>query len=191
MSMSFNVRGTEFDFSLDGIGFYEAEAAVFGGLWAALQGGVLIQLFADPNQIKMFGAMVGTWNATFTGGWIVLELLGVLFALPFLVVVSGTINSFANSVIMLSSRVSLLQKILVPLLRRAALAITAAGIGNLYGLVIGLTFYAFFFPAWLHWGIGYSAAVPFPNFDLVGIMLGWFLGYGGSLGLVYGFALEA
>jgi hypothetical protein len=172
------------DFSL---GIDEGEAIVAGGLAGAMQGGLVIQLL-DLNSMYTIGKIAGV--GTLNGGWIVLLALGVLFAVPFGAFVSGSINTFVNRVIMLSSRRPLLQKVLVPLLNRSALAVTTNALGNLYGLCVGIVFYVLLMPLWLTVIMGVRVPVPYLTVtSLVGIVA-WTL-YGGVLGLVYGLVIEA
>ncbi|WP_433627286.1 hypothetical protein [Halomicrococcus sp. NG-SE-24] len=174
----------DFDLSL---GVDEGEAIVAGGLAGAVQAGLVVQLW-DTSSIHRIGALVGA--DSLNGGWLVLLALGVLFAVPFGVFVSGSINTFVNRVIMLSSQRPMLQKVLVPLLNRSALAVTTNALGNVYGLGVGIVFHLVLMPLWLSVFMGVQTPVPYLTVTgLVGV-LGWTL-YGGVLGLVYGLVMEA
>ena len=164
----------------------EVEGVIIGGLFGGLQIGFIMGLYRTEMTYEV-GGIVGMYSLQ--GGWTVTMLLGVLFAVPFVAFVSGSINSFANSVIMLSSRVSLLQKALVPLLQRSALGITCGGVGQLYGIGVGIVFHVIAMPIWLRYVMGISVPVPYLTVGgLVGVAA-YFL-YGGALGLVYGLILE-
>lgn len=92
--------GLSMDFSIN-----EIEAIIVGGLFGGLQIGFVMGLYRTELTYEV-GGIVGLYSLQ--GGWTVTMILGVLFAIPFVALVSGSINSFANSVIMLSSRFSLL-----------------------------------------------------------------------------------
>lgn len=165
----------------------EAEATIAGGLAGALQAGLIIQLW-DTDSIKTIGAIVGV--PSIDGGWITLFGLGVALAVPFAGFVSGSIDSFVQKVMLLSSRSSVLQKILVPLLRRSAFVVTTAALGNIYGVIVGTVFYLFVMPAWLVAVM--DVGIPVPYLTVTGLVGGggWIL-YGGTLGIVYGLILDA
>ena len=165
----------------------EVVAVVTGGVTGAAVGGLVMTIFA-LDSIRTVGQLVGA--GSLNGGWLVLLPLGVLLAIPFAAFVSGSINSFVNQVIMLSSQYSVLQKVLVPLLNRSALAVTTSSLGAIYGLVVGVVFYLLLLPAWLAVVMGSSIAVPYLTIPgLVGVV-GWLL-YGNVLGLTYGLFMEA
>lgn len=162
------------------------EGIVIGGLFGALQAGLIMSLYRT-EMIYEVGGIVGLYSLN--GGWYVLLALGVLFGIPFVAFVSGSINSFANTVIMLSSRSSALQKVLVPLLQRSALGITCAGVGQLYGVAVGVLFHLIAMPVWLRLVMGLSVPVPYLTVGGIVGVVAWAL-YGGAMGLVYGLILE-
>lgn len=164
----------------------ELEGIIIGGLFGGLQIGFVMGLYR-PEMTYEVGGIVGMYSLK--GGWTVTLLLGVLFAVPFVAFVSGSINSFANTVIMMSSRSSVLQKGLVPLLQRSALGITCGGIGQLYGLGLGIVFHVIAMPIWLRYVMGLSVPVPYLTIGGVVGIAAYFL-YGGALGLIYGLILE-
>jgi len=146
----------------------------------------VIQLY-DTDAIRRIGATFGV--PTLNGGWLAMFALGVLFALPFSVFVSSSIDAFVSKVMLLSSRNEYLQKLLVPLLKRSALTTTTLALGNGYGVVVGVVLSLFLVPVWLTVAIGVPMAIPNVTVGgLVGVVA-WAL-YGGTLGLVYGLILE-
>jgi hypothetical protein len=169
-----------------GLSMNEIEGVVIGGLFGALQVGFIMGLYRTEMTYEI-GGIVGMYSLH--GGWWVTMVLGVLFGIPFVAFVSGSINSFANSVIMLSSRSSILQKILVPLLQRAALGITCGGVGLLYGIGVGIVFQVIAMPIWLRFVMSVSVPVPYLTVGGVVGVAAWTL-YGGAMGLVYGLILE-
>lgn len=178
MSIS-NVRGVSIDVE-------EVEATIAGGLFGSLQGAVVLQLL-HLDSLPRMGALIG-WP-TLMGGWVAYFALGMVFAIPFGAFVSGSINSFVTKVITLSRRSTILQKILVPLLERSALAVTTYSLGQGYGLVIGVVFHLLVFPLWLGL-MGVSVSFPLLTFEgLVGVV-GWLV-YGSMLGLAWGLVMEA
>ena len=164
----------------------EIEAAVAGGLAGGFQAALVIQVY-DTDAIKRIGAAVGA--STLNGGWLAMLALGVLFALPFSLFVSSSIDAFVSKVMVLSSRNEQLRKLLVPLLQRSALTTTTVALGNGYGIAIGVAFSLFALPIWLTVATGVSAVIP--NLTVGGLVgvVAWAL-YGGTLGLVYGLLLE-
>ena len=177
--------------SLAGVGEYiesdEVAAVLTGGITGSVVGGLLMQILS-MDSIRTLGGLVGT--ESLNGGWFALLPLGVLLAIPFAAFVSGSINGFVNEIIMLSSRHPALQKALVPLLNRSALAVTTSSLGAVYGVTVGVVFYLLLVPAWLAVGTGSSIAVPYLTVPgLVGVV-GWLL-YGTMLGLTYGLFMEA
>lgn len=177
--MATNIR------SLVSLGFTidEVEGIIGATLFGALQASVILH-FADITAVKMLGATVGV--PTFVGGAIMLFLYGILLGFPFLVFVSGSVNSFVNQIIMLSSKSTILQKLLVPLLNISALGVTLFALGEVYGLVVGIVFFSVAVPLWLTLiGVG---AYPLPYLSLASLFA-W-ITYGGMTGLAYGFIME-
>ncbi|WP_306061743.1 hypothetical protein [Natronococcus wangiae] len=164
----------------------EIEAALAGGLAGGFQAALVLQLH-DTDAIRRVGAIFGA--PTLDGGWITMLALGALFALPFSAFVSSSIDSFVQKVMMLSSRNDYLRKLLVPLLQRSALTTTTLGLGNGYGIAVGVLFSLFLMPAWLTFAMGVPMPVPNVTGDGLFGILPWTL-YGGTLGLVYGLILE-
>ncbi|WP_254531446.1 hypothetical protein [Natrinema gelatinilyticum] len=164
----------------------EIEAAVAGGLAGGFQAALVIQLY-DTDAIRRVGAVFGA--PTLDGGWLAMFALGVLFALPFSLFVSSSIDAFVSKVMLLSSRNEYLRKVLVPLLQRSALTTTTMGLGNGYGVAVGVCFSLIAMPIWLAVAMGVPAAIP--NLTVGGLVgvVAWAI-YGGTLGLVYGLILE-
>jgi hypothetical protein len=196
--METNIRSLfSLDFTID-----EAEGIIGATLFGAFQASVILH-FADLTAIKMLGATVGVpakilgetvdvltvtvGVPTLFGGAIMLFVYGLLLGLPFLVFVSGSVNSFVTQVIMLSSKSTVLQKLLVPLLNISALGVTLFALGEVYGIVVGIVFFGIAVPAWLTL-IGYSGAYTLPYINLV-TLFAW-MTYGGMTGLVYGYIME-
>jgi hypothetical protein len=178
--MATNIRSMfSVDFTVD-----EVEGIIGATLFGALQASVILH-FADLTAIKMLGATVGV--PTLVGGAIMLFIYGLLLGFPFLVFVSGSVNSFVTRIIMLSSNSTILQKILVPLLNISALGVTLFALGEIYGLVVGIVFFSFAVPLWLTL-LGYGGTYTLPYFSLAS-MFAW-ITYGGMTGLVYGYIME-
>lgn len=170
-----------------GLSAREIEASIAGGLAGAFQAVLVIQLF-DLDAIKEIGTVVGV--PTLNGGWLTMFGLGVVFALPFAAFVSRSINTFVNKVIMLSQQSTVLQKLLVPLLQRSALAVTTLALGNVYGIAVGVVFHLVVLPVWLTVVMGVPTPIPYLTLAGVVGVAAWAL-YGGLLGLVYGLVREA
>lgn len=179
--MEYNVRSL---FEVD-LGVDEVEGIIGASLFGAIMAGGVFHLGHNLYVIKMLGATVGV--PTLIGGEIMLFVYCLLFGFPFLVFVSGSVNSFVTQVIMLSSRSTLLQKILVPLLNMSALGVTLNALGTIYGIAVGIVFFGFAVPLWLTL-IGYGGTYALPSLGLVPLF-GW-LSYGAMMGLAYGLILE-
>ncbi|MFB6164043.1 MAG: hypothetical protein ABEJ31_02695 [Haloarculaceae archaeon] len=165
----------------------DVEGIVGGGLFGALQGGAIMQLL-HLKLVSDLGALIG--RPTYANGWLLMFVLGVVLAVPFLVFVAGSINTFVNKVIMLSSRSEILQKVLVPLLNISALGVTAYTLGQIYGLGIGLL-HVVLVPVILTYVLGYSVPMLYGlAFPAVAVVLSWVV-YGSMMGLVYGLTKEA
>ncbi|WP_227355062.1 hypothetical protein [Haladaptatus salinisoli] len=160
----------------------EAHAATLAALAGAILVGILLQVTNSNVGVTEFGRLVG---ASYSTGWIVLLVASAGFALAFVEFLSRTVNSFVTRVITMSSQQEHLRKLLVPLLRRSALTLTAANLGLAYGLALAVVFHALLLPVWLRYVA--NVPVPVPNVD-VGLLV-WVL-YGGVLGVVYGQMME-
>lgn len=163
----------------------DIEGVVAGGLFGAFQAGVVMQIW-HYGLILELGSLVGV--ATYVGGWSVLLTAGVLFAVPFVGIVSGSVHTFSNKVIMLSRRSELLQRILVPLLKFSAFGVTCFALGQMYGLALGVGIHLFVVPVWLT-AIGQPTPIPYLTVPGLGGVVGWTV-YGGMMGFVYGFRKE-
>lgn len=164
----------------------EFEAAVAGGLAGGFQAAVVLQVH-DTDSIRRVGAVFGA--PTLDGGWLGMFALGVLFALPFSLFVSSSIDSFVQKVMLLSSKNDYLRKVLVPLLKRSALTTTTMGLGNGYGAAVGVVVSLFLMPIWLTVVMDVPTMIPNLTVDGLFGVVAWIL-YGGTLGLVYGLLLE-
>jgi len=146
----------------------------------------VIQLY-DTDAIRRIGATFGV--PTLNGGWLAMFALGVLFALPFSVFVSSSIDAFVSKVMLLSSRNEYLQKLLVPCSSDPRSTTTTLALGNGYGSSWAWSSPSFWCPS----GCGRDRRADGhsqrhgrrPRRRVVA----WAL-YGGTLGLVYGLILE-
>ncbi len=161
----------------------EARTATLAAVAGMLFAGLALEVTGRDLGVEAFGRAVG---AGYNVGWLALLALSAAFSLLFVEFLSRTVNSFVQHVIATSSQQELLQKLLVPLLRRSALTVTAVNLGLGYGLLVGVAFYGVLLPAWLKFVVGVPA--PVPNVDVVGVLV-WVI-YGGLLGAVYGQAME-
>jgi ABC-type multidrug transport system fused ATPase/permease subunit len=168
----------------------EQVAAVIGALVAAIPAGLLIQYLPGPNGSTTQGFEYFAWLVGGSGlatGWLVWVGTCVVFALIFGVFLSRTVHNFTNTIIMLSRNVGVLQRVLVPLLERSALGVTAGGFGLLYGHIVAYGFFGYVMPIVLP-VLGYNAGLP-PLADFSVIFA--YLLYGQLMGTVYGVLLEA
>ncbi len=167
----------------------EQVAAVIGAILGAIPAGLVIQLLPGPGGSKTqgfeyFATLVG--GSGLTTGWLVWIGSCVLFALVFGVFMSRTVNEFTNTIIMISRKSHLTQKILVPLLRRSALGLTAGSMGLLYGHILGYGVFAYGFPVAL-WALGAPTGIP-PLADF-SVIFGYLV-FGQIMGTAYGILLE-
>lgn len=149
------------------------------GLLGALSGGVVVQLW-NPALVRSAGGIVGLESVAVA--WVTLTALGVLFAIPFVAVVSGSVNAFVEMVIAITSGSDVLRSALVPLLHVSALGLTLFAIGLVYGLALGVALFAIGVPVWAI--LEAERTLPPTFLDIVGIV-GCTV-YGGVLGLCYG-----
>lgn len=161
----------------------EVEGIIGASLFGAFQANVILHL-ADLDTVKMLGATVN--EPTLIGGAVMMFIYSILLGFPFLAFVSGSVNSFVTRIIMLSSKSTVLQKLLVPLLNVSALGVTLFALGEIYGIVVGVVFFSFGVPLWLTI-IGHGGYT-IPSLGLVS-MFAW-VTYGGMMGLVYGLIME-
>lgn len=176
--MSF-ARNVDLDF--EDVGVRDVEAVIAGGLFGAFQGGLMLTWW-DYDAFMMIGQMVGVESTM--GTWFVMFVLGILLGIPFVWFVSGSVDAFANQVIMLSSKVDILRKILVPALNFSAYGVTLMGVGTIYGILLSIFFFGLFVPNWVSL-MGYSAPLWLIH---PGATWGW-LTYGSMMGLVYGYII--
>ena len=168
----------------------EQVAAVIGALIAAIPAGLVIQYLPGPDGSLTQGFEYFAWLVGGSGlatGWLVWTGTCVAFALGFGVFLSRTVHNFTNTIIMMSRNIGALQRILVPLLERSALGVTAGGFGLLYGHILAYGFFGYVVPLVLPL-IGYNAGIP-PLADFSVIFA--YLLYGQVMGAVYGILLEA
>lgn len=164
----------------------DVECVVAGGLAGAFQAGVVMQIW-DYDLVLGLGAMVGA--ESYVAGWLVLLTLGVVLAIPFVGVVSGSVHGFSTKVIALSRRSELLQRVLVPLLTFSALGVTCFALGQGYGLAVGVVMTLLVVPAWLAVTAGPAGVAPYLTLASLGSVVAWVV-YGGTMGFVYGYWME-
>jgi len=163
------------DVDLSGLGPSEEQrAGLVGSVGAGLLSCVVVALLPGPSVLDTLATLVGADSPLV--GVVVWLGVAVVFGLVFVAYVSRTINDFTNTVIMFSRRSELTQKILVPLLTRAALTVTAGSMGILYGFVLGVLVY----------GGVLVGVVP----QVSPLVVVAFAIYGQALGTSYGLLLE-
>ena len=153
----------------------EQNAAFAGAIVGGLAGAGVLSLLGGRGALAALGRLAGGSSVRF--GVAVYMVLAVVFGIAFAPILARTINDFTNTVIMFSRRSKATQKILVPLITRAALTVTAGSMGLVYGLGIGLV-----------WTVAAAAGLPVPALGLAGIAS--FTVYGYVLGNVYGLLIE-
>ncbi|WP_136716114.1 DUF6114 domain-containing protein [Halorientalis salina] len=162
----------------------EQVASVIGSLVGGLLAGVLIQLTGGAEAMLYFAWMIDA--STVATGWVVWMVLSLLFGIGFALFVSRNINTFTNTIIMVSRKSTVTQELLVPLLHRSALGLTAGSMGLIYGQILGFGFFAYLVPVILGMN-GYFVNFPLAIFPVI---FGY-ITYATVLGTVYGMLLEA
>ncbi|MFB6179735.1 MAG: DUF6114 domain-containing protein [Halorientalis sp.] len=152
----------------------EQNAALTGAVAGGLVGSGVLYLAGGAQTLSALGTLVG--GASVTSGLLVFMIAAVGLGLAFSWVLSRTINDFTNTVIMFSRRSPATQKILVPLIMRAALTVTAGSMGLVYGLVLGVGVFVL------------GAVGVIPQTGLAGLLA--FTVYGAVLGNGYGLMME-
>jgi len=153
----------------------EQNAAFLGAIVGGPAGAGVLSVLGGQDALVAVGNLAGGSSVRF--GAAVYMALAVVFGIAFAPILARTINDFTNAVIMFSRRSKATQKILVPLITRAALTVTAGSMGLVYGLGIGLV-----------WTVAAAAGLPLPALGLAGIVS--FTVYGYVLGNVYGLMIE-
>lgn len=159
-------------------------AAIVAAVVAGAVAGTILSVGGGPAELRLFAALVG--GESVLTGWLVFMGLALAFGVAFAIVTARTITGFSTTIIMFSRDSKRLQKILVPLLTKAALTTTAGGMGIFYGQMLAVFFYALAMPVWLALA---GTVVPFPQTTLAGLAA--YLVYGPVLGALYGYLLEA
>jgi len=162
----------------------EQVAAVVGSVVAAVPAGLFVQFVDRPVSMERFAWLLG--GSGLRTAWIAWTLTCVLFGLLFGVATARTIDSFSNTVIMVSRQSPTAQRVLVPLLRRSALALTAGSMGLAYGNVIGFGVFAYLMPIVFLMN-GHVTNWPLADFGVIGGYLLWAT----LTGAIYGWLLEA
>ncbi len=163
----------------------EQVASVVGSVVGGLLAGALIQLTGGADAMVLFAWLID--GSTVATGWVVWMSLALVFGIGFAIFMSRGVNKFTNTIIMISRKSETTQKILVPLLHRSALGLTAGSMGLLYGQILGFGFFAWLVPI-LHALNGQPVEMfPLANFPVI---FGYIV-YGQVLGTVYGMLLEA
>lgn len=168
-----------------GIDTEELAATLGGGLAGGAAAAVVMYLWDDALLAEL-GSFAGGEVARGAG---VALALGVVFALPFGAFVARSVDGFVARVMTLSRRSDVLRTILVPLLKRSALATTTYSLGQGYGLAVGVLFHLLALPLLLG-AVGTAAPVPYLTLAGLGGLVAWVV-YGAVLGLVWGLAMEA
>ncbi|MFB6165627.1 MAG: DUF6114 domain-containing protein [Haloarculaceae archaeon] len=174
--MSVNQRST--------FGRDEQVAAIVGAILGSIPAGLLLWGFGGADSIRRFAWFVGA--GSLGAGWAVWFGLAILFGLAFGVAMSRTVNSFTNTVIMVSQKSELTQRVLVPMLHRSALGLTAGSMGLIYGQVLGFGFFEYLMPVVLALN-GHFVEYPLADFPAIVA----YIVYATILGTAYGLLLEA
>lgn len=170
-----------------GFGLVNLGGVVGGSLFGAVVGGIGMQLLA-ADLLADLGALLG--SGTVASGWVLLLALGLSLGVAFVAVLSRTVDAFVDRIIALTSRSPRLKNLLLPLLSRSALGVTAAGLGVCYGLAVGVG-HVLVVPTLLTYGLGHSVPLGYgPATATVVAVVSW-AAYGSTLGFVYGLATEA
>jgi hypothetical protein len=153
----------------------EQNAAFVGALVGGVAGLGVLWALGGRGAVSALGLFAGAETLRF--GVAVYMVMAVVFGIAFAPILARTINDFTNTVIMFSRRSRATQKILVPLITRAALTVTAGSMGLVYGLGIGIAL-----------AILAAIGLPIPALGLAGVVS--FAVYGNVMGNVYGFLIE-
>lgn len=157
--------------------------AGLAGILGAQIGWVVYRV-GNPELVRTAGEGFGTTSPA--GGWLALTALGILFAIPFVAVVSRSVDAFVREVIALTSQSDLLRSALVPLLHRSAMGLALFPIGLAYGLAVGVVVFAMAVPVSAILAAERTMPPLFLDpFGMIGSTV-----YGGGMGLCYGLLAE-
>jgi hypothetical protein len=162
----------------------EQVASIIGGLAGAVPTGLGIYYIGGPSSLRLFSWLVGSNSPTV--GLAVWIGSGVLLGVLFAVGLAKTINDFTATVIMVSQKSKVAQKLLVPLLHRSPMGLTAGSMGLLFGQILGFGIFAYIVPILLY---AQGQVTNFPLADFVVIFA--YTTYGTTMGTVYGVLLES
>ena len=152
-------------------------AALVGSLLGGLAGLAALNSLA-PIHLAFIGAAVGVGGTASYGAWLGLSLvLGLVFA----AFAAPAINAYTAATTWLTARIALFRKLVQPLVMRSPLGTTAAGVGLLYGILMGAVVGLVAVPSLIP-----AAEVPLTNTNIV---VGYTV-FGLVFGLGYGLTLE-
>ncbi|MFB6143300.1 MAG: DUF6114 domain-containing protein [Halorientalis sp.] len=159
-------------------------AAVLGAVAGAVVGGALITAVEGWNSMRYFAWMVG--SESMVAAWGVWFALALVFGPLFGVWMARSLGGFTNTVIMVSRKNDLTQRLLLPPLRWSAITVSSTAMGLIYGNILGFGFFAYIGAIGLIMN-GYQPIFPLADFAVIG----GYLVYATVLGSVYGLLLEA
>jgi hypothetical protein len=162
----------------------EQIAAVIASVVAALVGGLFVHGIGGDSSMLWFAYAVGA--STVATGWTVWLVSAFILGIGFSFAMARTINKFTNTIIMISRKSRVTQKLLVPILHVTPLGLTAGSMGGIYGQVIGFGVFAWLMPVVLFVNGLEPPMFPLADFAVIG---GYFV-WGHVLGGVYGGLLE-
>lgn len=162
------------------------EGIVGGGLFGALLAGGLMNLISYELMMQ-FAHVVG--SNSHDVAWLVMFGLGVLFAAGFELYAGKAFDPFVRSIMALTSRSSILRKMLQPMVHLSPMGSVCYLLGQGYGLAIGIG-HVLLVPLWLTYVMGEPTAFPMLNLHGIVAVVGWLV-YGSMMGLVFGAILES
>ena len=152
-------------------------AALVGSILGGLAGLAAFNSLA-PIHLAFIGSVVGVGGTASYGAWLGLALvLGLVFA----AFAAPAITAYTAATTWLTARIALFRKLVQPLVMRSPLGTTAAGVGLLYGILMGAVVGLVAVPSLIP-----AAEVPLTNTNIV---VGYAV-FGFVFGLGYGLTLE-
>lgn len=162
------------------------KAVLFGGLFGGLVGGLSLHHLYGPVYIQMLGSLVGV-EGSIAKSWAVWLILAVVFGIGFARVVTPSIDVYVDRVTRRTADHPDLRMVLQPMLERAPLTTTAAGMGLAYGaalgVVVGLLVVPLVVNLFTPFNFGTTVLLSLP------VVFSYTL-YGGVLGAGYGVMME-
>jgi hypothetical protein len=160
-------------------------ATLFGGLFGAFVGGLVLQHLAGLVHLRYVGSLAGQGGSV-VGSWTVWLALAALFAVAFRVAVGGRFDEYERRIRVVAKQDADLNRLLGGALDDTPRATTGLLVGTGYGIVLAVGVGMLAIPLVVNTATPFL--MPLPNLDAYVLLA--FVAYGTVLGTGYGVVLE-